>query len=115
MESIMNSQGFLFIGDARDNTVKRFNAETGEFSGTFVSTGRGHLKGPRGLVFNHDGNLLVTNQNVNTRVTRGRFFCHFFLFKILYYFFTFVHIHFIQEYNDCKISEDDKNAKSISH
>lgn len=66
MKSTLNSQDFLFIGDARDNTVKRFNAETGEFSGTFVATGRGHLKGPRGLVFDHYGNLLVSNQNVNT-------------------------------------------------
>ena len=46
--------------------MKRFDAETGEYSGTFVQTGRGHLKGPRGLIFDHEGFLLASNQNVNT-------------------------------------------------
>src|SRR5262249_13636857 len=33
--------------------------------GTFVSNGSGGLFGPRGVIFDHSGNLLVSNQNVN--------------------------------------------------
>lgn len=56
---------FLFIGDVGDNTVKRFNAVTGQFLGNFVSPGSGGLNGPRGLLFGHTGNLVVSNQNVD--------------------------------------------------
>ncbi|WP_342598162.1 hypothetical protein MHB48_11150 [Psychrobacillus sp. FSL H8-0483] len=55
----------LFIGDQRDDTVKRFDAVTGRFIGTFVTPGSGGLIGPQGLIFNHVGNLLVSNQNVD--------------------------------------------------
>ncbi|WP_342042135.1 hypothetical protein [Bacillus sp. OTU2372] len=54
---------FLYIGDGSDNTVKTFNAETGRFLGSFVPSGDHGLNGPRGLIFDHEGNLLVTNQN----------------------------------------------------
>jgi len=57
-------QDFLYIGDDRDNTVKRFDALTGNFLGTFVN---GHLKDPRGLLFDREGNLLVCNQNVDKK------------------------------------------------
>jgi DNA-binding beta-propeller fold protein YncE len=56
---------FLFIGDERDNTVKRFNPITGEFLNNFVVSGSGGLNGPRGLLYNSEGNLLVSNQNVD--------------------------------------------------
>ena len=46
--------------------MKRFDAETGEYLGAFVQTGSGHLKGPRGFIFDHKGFLLGSNQNVNT-------------------------------------------------
>ncbi|WP_235676720.1 hypothetical protein [Bacillus mycoides] len=52
---------FLYIGDGSDNTVKTFDAETGRFLGSFVASGSNGLSGPRGLIFNHRDNLLVTN------------------------------------------------------
>jgi hypothetical protein len=45
--------------------VRRFDVPTGDFGDTFVRSGSGGLHGPRGMVFDHDGNLLVANQNVN--------------------------------------------------
>jgi DNA-binding beta-propeller fold protein YncE len=63
---------FLYIGDGNDsNTVKRFDAQTGQFLGVFVTstssgTQRGEpIIGPRGLIFNPKGNLVLANQNVN--------------------------------------------------
>lgn len=53
----------LYTGDQGDNTVKRFDADTGAFLGEFVKKGNSPIKGPRGLIFNEDGNLLVSNQN----------------------------------------------------
>ncbi|MGJ7922883.1 Vgb family protein [Neobacillus sp. LXY-4] len=55
----------LFIEDGSDNTVKRFDAISGDFYGTFVVPGSGGLNGPRGLLFDPVGNLLVSNQNVD--------------------------------------------------
>jgi glucose/arabinose dehydrogenase len=61
---------FLYIGDGNDNTVKRFDAKTGKFLGVFVtSTSSGTqpgqpIIGPRGLIFNRQGNLVLANQNV---------------------------------------------------
>ena len=54
----------LYIGDAGDNTVKRFNAETGEYLGAFVTEGSGGLDGPKGLIFTL-GQLFLVNQNVD--------------------------------------------------
>ncbi|QCP52449.1 hypothetical protein FAZ95_25100 [Trinickia violacea] len=56
----------LFIGDAGDNSVKRFNA-SGAYLGPFVASGAAAagLNGPRGMIFT-DGQLVVVNQNVNT-------------------------------------------------
>jgi sugar lactone lactonase YvrE len=58
----------LYIGDAKDNTVRQFDAATGNFQGTFVSSDSGGLDGPRGLIFDHSGNLLVSNQNVGLTI-----------------------------------------------
>lgn len=58
-------QDFLYIGDGSDDTVKTFDAETGRFLGRFVAPGSNGLHGPRGLIFDHSDNLLVTNQNVD--------------------------------------------------
>ena len=43
----------LYVGDNSDNTVKRFNANTGAAidSGIFVTSGSGGLNGVRGLIF----------------------------------------------------------------
>ncbi|MGX9134864.1 hypothetical protein ACWV26_10845 [Rummeliibacillus sp. JY-2-4R] len=56
---------FLYIGDGSDNTVKTFDAKTGRFLGSFVASESNDLFGPRGLIFDHRGNLLVTNQKVD--------------------------------------------------
>jgi DNA-binding beta-propeller fold protein YncE len=53
----------LYIGDIADNTVKAFDAEKGDFKGEFVKKGNSPIKGPMGLIFNSDGDLLVSNQN----------------------------------------------------
>ncbi len=55
---------FLYIGDVSDNTVKRFDAFTGVDANPFVTSESGGLFGPRGVIFDHLGNLLVSNQNV---------------------------------------------------
>jgi sugar lactone lactonase YvrE len=53
----------LYIGDSSDNTIKRFDATTANFQGIFV---KGGIKGPMGLIFDSQGNLIVSNQNANT-------------------------------------------------
>jgi hypothetical protein len=53
----------LYIGDIADNTVKAFDAENRDFKGEFVKKGNSPIKGPMGLIFNSDGDLLVSNQN----------------------------------------------------
>jgi glucose/arabinose dehydrogenase len=63
--SVLAGADSLYIGDAGDNTVKQFDATTGKFEGTFVAMESGGLHGPRGLIFDREGNLLVANQNVN--------------------------------------------------
>jgi sugar lactone lactonase YvrE len=57
----------LYVGDVSDNTVKGFNANTGKYTGIFVTSGSGGLLGPNGLIFSpqRQPTLLVANQNVN--------------------------------------------------
>src|SRR5262249_49155657 len=57
----------LYVGSAGDNTVKRYDSTTGAYQGAFVSRDSGGppLYGPRDLIFNQSGDLLVSNQNVN--------------------------------------------------
>lgn len=62
----------LYVGDGRDNSVKRFDARTGVFLGDLVSTPAEpevgvDLIGPRGLVL-AGRRLLVANQNVGTPI-----------------------------------------------
>jgi DNA-binding beta-propeller fold protein YncE len=45
--------------------VKEFNATTGAFVQTFVTSGSGGLSGPKGLDFGPDGNLYVASANDN--------------------------------------------------
>lgn len=54
----------LYIGDGGDDSVKRFDARTGNYLGNFVTPGSGGLEGPRGMIFSND-RLLVVNQNVS--------------------------------------------------
>jgi hypothetical protein len=65
----------MYVGDSKDNTVKGFDATTGApinfgngNTGIFVTSGSGDLHGPRGLVFNQGGDLVVSNQNVGLPV-----------------------------------------------
>ena len=58
----------LYVGDGKDNAVKRYDVPTRDFGGTFVTSSSGGLNGPRGMIFDHDGNLLVANQNVDSPV-----------------------------------------------
>ena len=55
---------YLYIGDASNNTVRRFNAKTGKFLGNLVAPdpANGGLFGPRGMIFTL-GKLYVVNQN----------------------------------------------------
>src|SRR5262249_589073 len=54
----------LYIGDGTDNTGKLFDETSGASLGTFVTSGSGGLQGPRGLLFDTAGNMLVSNQDV---------------------------------------------------
>src|SRR5262245_54152072 len=53
----------LYIGDGADNTIKRYDATTGAFISVFVTSGSGGLDGPRGILFDDHGHLLVANLN----------------------------------------------------
>jgi len=59
----------LYVGDTGDNTVKRFDALTGQFQGVYIypntSGTSGSLQGPRGLIFDKSGKLDLVNQNQN--------------------------------------------------
>jgi hypothetical protein len=82
MASAQTIHDSLYVGDGGDNTVKRFDAVTGKYLGVFVTPGLpadncltepnnpppatqplSCIFGPRGLIFNGDGDLLVVNQN----------------------------------------------------
>jgi hypothetical protein len=60
----------LYVGDGSDNTVKRFDARMGVYHGIFITPDRSGqmpgqpIIGPRGLIFNDEGDLLLANQNV---------------------------------------------------
>ena len=55
----------LYIGDAGDNLVKRFDVATGTLDPGFTTSG---LLGPNGMVIDGD-RLIVVNQNVNTHLS----------------------------------------------
>ena len=57
----------LFVGDGRDNTVKRFDADTGTPLNPPGPPFVGGLHGPRGLC-ESGGRLLVVNQNIDLQV-----------------------------------------------
>jgi hypothetical protein len=58
----------LYVGDSDNNTVQRFDAATGAYLGAFVNQSGDILHGPRGLLFDTAGNLLVSNQNVDESI-----------------------------------------------
>lgn len=56
----------LYVGDAADNTVKRFDASSGQFLGAFVKRSLAGLHGPRGLILDAANNLTIVDQNAAT-------------------------------------------------
>jgi hypothetical protein len=57
----------LYVGDLLDDTVKAFDAVTGEFQRVFVKKeAKSAIRDPQGLIFNSDGDLLLANQNAGT-------------------------------------------------
>jgi hypothetical protein len=56
----------LYIGDTSDNTVKSFDAATGEFLGATVKRSLSGLHGPRGLLMDTGSDLLASDQNAGT-------------------------------------------------
>ena len=56
----------LYVADLGDDTIKRFDASTGEYKGVFVKKGHSPLKGPVGLIVDSNGDLLISNQNTGT-------------------------------------------------
>jgi DNA-binding beta-propeller fold protein YncE len=68
MIAFAESPDILYIGDWADNSIKRFDAKTGDFLGTFVSSGSGGLNTPNGLLF-VNGKLLVASQNAGLSIS----------------------------------------------
>ena len=57
-----NPESVLYIGDVGDDTVKSFDAKTGDYLGDLVTSGSGGLSGTMGLIFS-GGKLVLANQN----------------------------------------------------
>lgn len=57
----------LFVSSRNTNSIKRYDAETGEYLGDFVAPGSGGLVAPQEVLFKDDGHLLVTGRN-NTSI-----------------------------------------------
>lgn len=66
-----DSAGFLYVaesdnGQTGENAILRFNASTGNYIDTFVSSGSGGLNRPYSMVFGPDGDLYVSSTNSGT-------------------------------------------------
>ncbi len=55
----------LYVADTANNSVNMFDASTGAFLGVMVKSVAG-LHGPRGILVNSDGNLVISDQNAGT-------------------------------------------------
>ena len=56
----------LFVTSRNDNTVKRYNGETGDFIGNFATSDSSGLSRPQEVLFHSSGDLLVTgHDNIN--------------------------------------------------
>ncbi len=62
---MMLAADVLYVGDGGNDSVQRFNAETGAWLGSLVPAGTTGLHGPRGLIVDA-GKLLLINQNAGT-------------------------------------------------
>jgi hypothetical protein len=53
----------LYVANAHDGNILRYDGATRAFKGVFVSGGTGGLDSPQGMVFGADGNLFVASGN----------------------------------------------------
>ena len=58
-----SSGPFVFVSSNKTNSIKRFNAETGEFIDDFIAAGSGGLGKPQEIIFGPDGHIYVTGFN----------------------------------------------------
>jgi DNA-binding beta-propeller fold protein YncE len=61
VDMTIGPDGALYISSQLNDSILRFNATTGDFLGTFVSSGSGGLDGPSGIQF-HGGDLFVAGR-----------------------------------------------------
>ncbi len=59
----------MYVSGAGSNSILRFDCDTGDFIGVFVSPGSGGLGDPQGIEFGPDGNLYVAS-NASNNVLR---------------------------------------------
>ena len=59
---VFGPDGNLYVASWNNNSVSRFDGQTGVFLDTFVPSGSGGLEFPDGLTFGPDGNLYVANR-----------------------------------------------------
>jgi DNA-binding beta-propeller fold protein YncE len=60
----------VYVSSFNNDTVLKFDADTGAALGVFVSAGSGGLNGPTGLTFGPDGNLYVSSFVFNNSVLK---------------------------------------------
>lgn len=69
--------GHLYVGNGQDDSVRKFNGQTGQLIGEFVRKRSGGLRDPEDLAFGPDGHLYVvsygTNQELKYHGTTGAF------------------------------------------
>jgi DNA-binding beta-propeller fold protein YncE len=66
---VCTARGDLFVSSLTQNSVRRYDGDTGAFVGTFISPGLGGLSGPHRGTFGPDGSFYVASAN-NDRVLR---------------------------------------------
>ncbi|MFM7070969.1 MAG: hypothetical protein ACKO38_04135, partial [Planctomycetota bacterium] len=66
----VNSSGELFVGSPYQNSIGRFNADTGQYLGPFVANGAGGLTRVAAMKFGPDGNLYVATGNNSEKILR---------------------------------------------
>jgi DNA-binding beta-propeller fold protein YncE len=62
-QSIVGPDGNLYVAGQDNNAVLRYNGQTGESLGVFVSPSEGGLKAIRGIAFHPSGDLLVADRD----------------------------------------------------